>query len=131
MVQQADQPNDIIVSEGVQQQLVVGDGLQYQQQYIIRHEPPPPPPPRPEFQQQPQQQQHQQQTLHRHQVSLVYCIVYVTILSIMVITLYNYRIRMLTLVETGTLFTVHKSKTNNVNSNFFLTLNLLYVFFHL
>lgn len=73
MVQQADQPNDIIVSEGVQPQLVVGDGLQYQQQYIIRHEPPPQPPPRPEFQQQQpqpqQQQQHQQQALHRHQVS--------------------------------------------------------------
>lgn len=65
VVQQADQPSDIIVSEGVQQQLVVGDGLQYQQQYIIRHEPPPPPPPS-DFQ---QQQQQQQQALHRHQVS--------------------------------------------------------------
>ncbi|KAL4706533.1 hypothetical protein ACJJTC_015731 [Scirpophaga incertulas] len=65
VVQQSDQSNDIIVSEGVQSQLVVGDGLQYQQQYIIRHEPPPPPP-RPDFQQQQQQQQqHQQQALHR------------------------------------------------------------------
>ncbi|VVC99429.1 unnamed protein product [Leptidea sinapis] len=84
VVQQSDQPNDIIVSEGVpaQPQIVVGDGLQYQHQYIIRNDqpssslppppqpPPPPPTIRPGFQQQQQQpqQNHQQQTLHRHQV---------------------------------------------------------------
>lgn len=65
VVQQAEQPSDIIVSDGVQPQLVVGDGLQYQQQYIIRHEPPTQQP-RPDFQQ--QQQHQQQQALHRHQV---------------------------------------------------------------
>lgn len=67
VVQQAEQPSDIIVSDAVQPQLVVGDGLQYQQQYIIRHEPPPQQQ-RADFQQQQQQQQHQQQALHRHQV---------------------------------------------------------------
>lgn len=64
MVQPAEPPSDIVVSNAVQQQaqLVVGEGLPYQQQYIIRHEPAPT---RNDF----QQQQQQQQALHRQQVS--------------------------------------------------------------
>ncbi|XP_026328468.1 homeotic protein antennapedia-like isoform X2 [Hyposmocoma kahamanoa] len=64
VVQPAEPPSDIVVSNAVQPQaqLVVGDGLPYQQQYIIRHEPAPS---RNDFQ---QQQQQQQQALHRQQV---------------------------------------------------------------
>lgn len=65
VVQPAEPPSDIVVSNAVQPQaqLVVGDGLPYQQQYIIRHEPTQT---RNDF----QQQQQQQQALHRQQVSL-------------------------------------------------------------
>lgn len=62
VVQPAEPPSDIVVSNAVQSQLVVGDGLPYQQQYIIRHEPTAT---RNDF-----QQQQQQQALHRQQVSL-------------------------------------------------------------